>query len=537
MEHKLKQKVDALPKKPGIYFFKNSAGQVVYIGKARLLQDRVRSYFQPTDDPKVHNILAETADIDYILTGSEREAAFLENNFIQQHQPKFNLRLKDDKSFPYLKLTVGDRFPGIYFSRKVGEKGAKYFGPFSPARDARKTIHLLSKYFRVRNCEEAIPGRRKRPCLEYDLKLCSAPCVGLIDEAKYRESVDNALLFLEGKTEQLAGALRVPMRQAAANENFEEAARLRDLIQTLDHIKVKPKLISVRLENQDIFGTARDGQDTAVYVFVMRAGKVRESRETVFEEEADWTDAEILRDFVASFYGDREIPAKVLLPVNPAHKKELEETLSAKAGRTIRVLIPVRGKNKDLIEMAMKNAEMLLRKKDEGLAPLQEVQKDLKLPGLPVRIEGFDISNTSGTETVASMVTFVNGRPDKDGYRKYKIKTVAGPNDVASLDEVIRRRYRRVLEERSPLPDLVLVDGGKPQFGTAQKALTGLGLDRIPLASLAKKEEIVFLSDHGEGLRLDPTSPALKLLQHVRDEAHRFAVKFHRQRRAKRSFG
>jgi len=536
MEQGLKRKVDALPKKPGIYFFKNADSQVVYIGKARLLQDRVRSYFQPTEDPKVRNILAETADIDFILTGSDREAAFLENNFIQQYQPKFNLRLKDDKSFPYLKLTAGDRFPGIYFSRKVGEKKAKYFGPFSPARDARKTIHLLSKYFRIRNCEEAVPGRRKRPCLEYDLKLCSAPCVGFIDEKSYRESVGNALLFLEGKTEQLAGALRESMRRAAANEDFEEAARLRDIIQTLDHIRVKPKLISVRLENQDIFGTARDGRDTAVYVFIMRAGKVRESRETVFESEADGTDAEILGDFVASFYSDREVPAKVLLPVEPAHKKELEETLSAKAGRTIKVFIPARGKNKELIEMAAKNAEILLGKKDEGLAPLGEVKKDLQLPGLPVRIEGFDISNTSGTETVASMVTFVNGRPDTDGYRKYKIKTVAGPNDITSLDEVIRRRYRRVLEEGSPLPDLVLVDGGKPQFGTARKALADLGLAKIPLASLAKKEEIVFLSDHGDGLRLDPTSPALKLLQHVRDEAHRFAVKFHRQRRSKRSF-
>jgi len=347
MEQGLKRKVDTLPKKPGIYFFKNADSRVVYIGKARLLQDRVRSYFQPTEDPKVRNILAETADIDFILTGSDREAAFLENNFIQQYQPKFNLRLKDDKSFPYLRLTAGDRFPGIYFSRKVGEKNAKYFGPFSPARDARKTIHLLSKYFRIRNCEEAIPGRRKRPCLEYDLKLCSAPCVGFIDEKSYRDSVGNALFFLEGKTEQLAGALRESMRRAAANEDFEEAARLRDIIQTLDHIRVKPKLISVRLENQDIFGTARDGRDTAVNVFIMRAGKVRESRETVFESEADGTDAEILGDFVASFYADREVPAKVLLPVEPAHKKELEETLSAKAGRTIKVFIPARARTRN----------------------------------------------------------------------------------------------------------------------------------------------------------------------------------------------
>lgn len=536
MKRLLKQKADSFPKKPGIYFFKNASGEVVYIGKARQLQDRVRSYFQPTDDPKVGNILAETADIDFILTGSEREAAFLENNFIQQHQPKFNLRLKDDKSFPYLKLNVGDRFPGIYFSRKVGEKGAKYFGPFSPARDARKTIHLLCKYFRIRNCEESIPSRRKRPCLEYDLKLCSAPCVGVIDEARYRDDVNNALLLLEGKSEKLAIVLEDAMHNAAANEEFEEAARLRDIIQTLDQIKIKPKLISVGLENEDIFGTARDGRDTAVYVFVMRAGKVRQSRESVFEEETDATDAEILRDFVAAFYADRDIPAKVLLPSEPADRQVLEPTLTAKAGHTIKVIVPMRGKNKALIALAAKNAEILIRKKREGLGPLNEVQKALGLGVLPVRIEGFDVSNTSGTETVASMVAFAHGRPDKSGYRKYKIKTVSGPNDVASLDEVIRRRYRRVLKEGWPRPDLILVDGGKPQFGTAMRALKDLGLDRIALASLAKKEEIVFTAEHKEGLRLEPTSPALKLLQHIRDEAHRFAVKFHRQRRSKRSF-
>jgi len=535
-DRELRQKAAGLPKKPGIYFFKSAAGQVVYIGKARLLRDRVRSYFQPTDDPKVANILAETADIDFILTGSEREAAFLENNFVQHYQPKFNLRLKDDKSFPYLKLTVGERYPGIYFSRKVGEKGAKYFGPFSPAREARRTIHLLSKHFRIRSCEEAIPGARKRPCLEYDLKLCSAPCVGFIDEGRYRDSVDNALLLLEGKTDRLAKVLGEAMGKAAAAEDFEEAARVRDIIQTLGQIKVKPKLISVRLENQDIFGLARDSRAAAAYVFVMRAGKVRESRETAFGAEEEIPDAEILRDFVASFYADRDIPGKVLLPVEPADQRALAETLAAKAGRPISVLVPARGKNKELIVLASKNAEMYLRKKDEGLAPLRAAQNELGLPGLPVRIEGFDISNTGGTETVGSLVTFTHGRPDKDGYRKFRIKTVAGPNDVAGLDEVIRRRYRRVLEERSPLPDLILVDGGKPQFGTARKALADLGLDRIPLASLAKKEEIVFQAEHGEGLRLEPTSPALKLLQHVRDEAHRFAVKYHRQRRSKRSF-
>lgn len=532
----LRRKIAALPEKPGIYFFKDAAGKVIYIGKARLLRDRVKSYFQPSDDIKVGNILAETEDVDYILTGSEREAAFLENNFVQQHQPKFNLRLKDDKSFPYLKLTVHERFPGIFFCRKVAADGAKYFGPFSPAREARKALHLVNKYFMVRKCNEAIPGKRRRPCLDYELGLCSAPCVGRIAEERYREDVEKALLFLEGKTERLAKILKEDMARAAKEERFEEAARLRDIVKTLDAIKVKPTLISVGLENQDIFGFARDGRTTAVYVFLMRKGKVRDAREFDFEDERERAEADILREFLTAFYRDKDVPPKVLLPFAPAGLGDVGSALSAKAGKKVKLFVPFRGKNKDLIELAAKNAEILLGKKRDDSAPLEEIRKELELDRLPIRIEGFDISNTGGTETVASMVSFMNGRPDKEGYRKFKIKTVEGPNDVASLGEVIRRRYARVLAENRPVPDLILVDGGKPQFGAARKALAGLGLENVPLISLAKKEEIAFTLGHAEGLRLDPTSPARKLLQRVRDEAHRFAIQYHRQRRAKRSF-
>ncbi len=537
MDTSLKEKLGSLPKKPGIYFFKNAAGEVIYIGKARLLNDRVRSYFQPTSDPKIQNILSETADIDYILTDSEREASFLENNFIQQHQPKFNLRLKDDKSFPYLKLTVGERFPGIRFSRKVIEDGAKYFGPFSPAQDARKTIHLINKYFRVRNCQEAVPGKRKRPCLEYDLKLCSAPCLGFISEAEYKDSVANALLFLEGKTERLARILRDKMGRAADSQNFEAAAHWRDLLRILETIKVKPRLISVRLENLDIFGFAQAHPYHALDVFSMRQGKVIESREFFFEDVERQPAPRLLSDFLRSYYPEgTSVPRKLLLPFEPSEKGELSERLGVQAGHKVSLVVPVRGTYKKLTEMAIRNAETLLQKKVQDFGPLMELKKALGLATLPVRIEGFDVSTTAGTENVASLVTFDGGRPDKDGYRKFKIKTVQGPNDVAGLEEVIRRRYKRVLEEHAPLPDLVFVDGGKPQLGTAVKSLQGLGLDRVSVVSLAKKEEIVFSPFHKNGLRLDPTSPALKLLQHIRDEAHRFAVKFHRQRRSKRSF-
>jgi excinuclease ABC subunit C len=321
----LKQKLSLLPAKPGIYFFKNAAGEVIYIGKARLLSERVKSYFQPTSDLKIQNILSETADMDYILTDSEREAAFLENNFIQQHQPKFNLRLKDDKSFPYLKLTVHERFPGICFSRKVGADGAKYFGPFSPALEARRAIHLINKNFRVRNCQESVPGKRKRPCLEYDLNLCSAPCVGMISEENYRESVDNALLFLEGKTEELARILEKKMKNAAEAHEFEEAARWRDVIRILENIKIKPKLISVKLENVDIFGYAQEYSYHAVYVFFMRKGKVVESREFFFEDDENVPAARLLSDFLRTFYqAETSIPEKVLLPFEPLGKRNLE---------------------------------------------------------------------------------------------------------------------------------------------------------------------------------------------------------------------
>ena len=533
----MKQKLARLPQKPGIYFFKNAAGEVIYIGKARLLKERVQSYFQPTSDPKVQNILSETADLDFILTDSEREAAFLENNFIQQHQPKFNLRLKDDKSFPYLRLSVQERFPGIYFSRKVARDGAKYFGPFSPAHEARKTIHLINKYFRVRNCDEDVPGKRKRPCLEYDLNLCSAPCVGLISEEGYRESTANALLFLEGKTAELSKILKERMKKAAQAQKFEEAAQWRNLLRILENIKVKPKLISVRLENLDIFGYAQEHRYHALEAFFMRQGKVIESREFFFEEDEDIPGGRILSDFLRSFYQEeKNIPEKILLPFELSEKRDLLQILSATAGKKVVMSVPLRGEYKKLMDLAVRNAETLLERGMQDLGPLIDLKRILGLKILPVRIEGFDVSNTGGTESVASLVTFDNGRPNKDGYRKFKIKTVAGPNDVASLEEVIRRRYIRILEEKAPLPDLVFVDGGKPQLGTALKVLHELGLGSLEVVSLAKKEEIIFALHHKNGLRLDRTSPALKLLQHIRDEAHRFAIAFHRQRRSKRSF-
>jgi excinuclease ABC subunit C len=529
----LKVRAAELPAKPGIYFFKNAAGEVVYIGKARSLRDRVRSYFLPNPDFKVRNILRETADIDFILTGSEKEAAFLESNFVQQHQPRFNLRLKDDKSFPYLKVTAGKTYPGVYFSRRVEDDGSRYFGPFSPAHRARSSIHLVNKHFLVRGCEDAVFRNRKRPCLEYELKLCSAPCVKYISEEDYRENVDNACLFLEGRMPELARTLKKIMERAAGEEYFEEAARWRDLLRTIEDYKDRPGTISVALEDQDVIGLARDESRAVVYVFFMRKGKIRNSAARLIEAPAGIPDADVLGDFLAVFYKDHEAPPRLLLPVRPAHMRGLQTLLG---WAKVRVLVPRGGKNRKLVDMAVRNAEAYLREQTRDVRPLEELKAVLGLPGVPRWIEGFDISNTGGEESVGSLIVFKDGRPDKDGYRKYLIRTVEGSNDVASLEEVITRRYRRALKEKGALPDLIMVDGGKPQLGAAQKALAALGISGVPLVSIAKKEEILFTPDARDGIRLDRTSAALKLIQAIRDETHRFAIAFHRGRRAKRSF-
>ena len=537
MINDLKEKLESLPRKPGIYLFKDGYGKFIYIGMARLLRNRVKTYFQSTSDAKIKKILSETKDIEFILTDSAKEAAFLENNLIRRYQPRFNLRLKDDKSFPYLKLTLQEKYPAIYLTRKVEKDGAKYFGPFSPASQARNTIHLISKYFGIRTCQEAVPGKRKRPCLEYDLQLCSAPCVAYIPELEYRENVKKTLLFLEGKTAELLKILKKKMRKDAESRDFEQAAHWRDLIHTIEQIKEKPKLISVGLENKDIFGFSRKGDHVALYVFFMRKGKVIESEDTFFQEKKTIPNEDVLSIYLKNFYKERRnVPDKILLPFKPADLYELTKTLSSLKGKKTEITVPLKGKDKKLVDLAYSNSEILLLEKSEWLSPLQEISRILGLNSIPQRIEGFDISNTGGDESVGSLVVFENGVPCKDDYRKYKIRTVEGPDDVASIRETVRRRYTRVLGEKKALPDLVLVDGGKGQLNAARDILENLGLSHLPVASLAKKEEIIFTPSQKNGIRLDRASPALKLFQNIRDEAHRFALSFHRLRRRKRSF-
>lgn len=535
MKDSLKKRLNAIPEKPGIYIFKDKNGIPVYIGKAHSLRDRVKSYFNSTLDRKIANIIAETSDIDYIQADSEKEALFLENNFIRQLQPKFNLRLKDDKHFPFLKLTVQEQYPGIYMTRRVEKDGAKYFGPFSPALQARRTIHLISKYFGVRTCREPVPGKRKRPCLDFDLDLCTAPCVGKIPEADYMERVHNALLFLEGKVETLLDKLALKMDEAAKSQEFEQAAHWRDLIRTLDEIKSKPQLITIQQDNKDIVGYAQKDNEAALVIFLMRNGKVQDTIRSVFHSTEDRT--YFLGEYLLDFYQDREdLPNRIILPFLPSNKTELAEMLSSQKRKKIELLVPQRGNNKKLLEFAIRNAGILLRKPDKDPSPLLEIQNVLNLKKPPFRIEGYDISNTGGEESVGSVVVFEHGLPKKGDYRKYRIKTIKGPNDVASIQEVLLRRFTNIIRKQGLYPDLILIDGGKGQWSAAFQALAELRLQKIPLISLAKKEELLFIPGRMDSLRLERTSPALKLCQNIRDEAHRFALTYHRKKREKRSF-
>jgi excinuclease ABC subunit C len=534
----LKQKISKFPDKPGIYFFKNRQGEVIYIGKARSLRNRVKSYFLPQPDIKVQNILSETDNVDYLLVSSEKEASFIENNYIQFYQPKFNLRSKDDKSFPFLKLTVNEGFPGITFTRRVEDDGAKYFGPFSPADDARKVMSFLTRAFKIRTCENSVFKNRRRPCLEYDLKMCSAPCVGFISQEAYRQEVERALLLLEGRKTELEEQLQARMEKAASKLQFEEAAHWRDTIVSLDRFKETQRVISTARENMDIIGYKRQAEQAAVFIFHMRSGRIRSSSGRRLENlsEGQEQDQQALTLALQDFYARQEVPDRILLPFRLKNEqaKALYEELKKQNSR-VRFIFPDNKKMKIRLELAVQNASLLLER-DESSSPTAELSQLLGLERPAGLIEGLDISNTGGDESVGSLVVFNYGLPVKSEYRKYRLKTVTGPDDFASIREVLSRRLQRLVAEKKRLPDLIFVDGGKGQLSAAQEVLENLNLTSIPVCSLAKKEEIVFSANHPEGLRLDPTSGALKLVQQVRDEAHRFAISFHRQRRSKKSF-
>ncbi len=539
----LAEKLESLPTRPGVYLFKNAQGAILYVGKARVLRDRVRSYFQAgqPQDPRKASMIGEIADLELIVTDSEIEALALENNLIKRHHPPFNVLLRDDKNHPYLRLTLAEEYPRLYVVRRVGEDGNAYGGPYIPASLARQTAAIVHRAFGVRSCRETLNGRRPRPCLQYQIGRCLAPCVeGICPLPRYREACEDARLFLEGRTDEVVRRLTTQMEEAAREERFETAARLRDQVQTLERLDLPQKMTTVDQEERDVFGAHVEGERAALQVFQIRDGRVV-GRDAYLLDRLTEPEA-LLGTSIQQYYAlGRYVPREVVAPWDLPERELLESWLSEKRGTRVRVHVPQRGEKMHMLDLVLRNARLAFdlewrhprRQSEEILRGLRDL---LELEVEPRRIECFDISNIQGADVVASMVTFVDGAPKKSDYRKFRVRGVSGvPDDFASMREVVGRRYRRLLEEGKELPDLVLVDGGKGQLGAAVQALEELGLGDQPVASLAKQEELIFLRGRPAPIALPRSSPVLQLVQRVRDEAHRVAVGFHRKARAQRT--
>ncbi len=540
----LKSQIARLPEQPGVYLFSNDEGETIYIGKARSLRDRVRSYLGARGlHPKTDALLDEAAGLTVIVTDSVVEALALENNLVKERSPRYNVRLRDDKNYPYLQLTTNEDFPRVLVARRVERDGSFYAGPFMPASLARRTMGLTHRLFGMRSCNEVITGNRERPCLEYDIKRCIAPCVvAICSKEQYDAAVQHTHLFFEGKNDELIDRLTASMSDAAAAERFEEAAHLRDAARTVQTLRDRQqKIATVRLGDRDAFGLHMGPAGAVVHVFVMRAGKVLERVELAANEGISGTAAEILQASVEQFYEDRPAPAEVHLSSDPEDAELLEAWLSARAERRVQVLVPKRGDKRGLVELAVRNARIAYQARliDTGLSQydaLEILRSTLALPAIPRRIECFDISTIQGSETVASMVVCEDGKMRKSDYRKYRISPAnhAGSDDFAAMNEVVTRRYRKLLEQGGPFPDLILIDGGKGQLSAAYDALQQLGLANLIAVGIAKKEELLYTRDREEPIAFEKDDPALRLVQQIRDEAHRFAVTFHRKARAMR---
>jgi excinuclease ABC subunit C len=546
--HDLKAQIARLPEQPGVYLYFNQAGETVYVGKARALRDRVRSYLGAWGmSPRTDALLEDVVRLEVIVTDSVMEALALENNLIKQRSPKYNILLRDDKNYPYLQLTTGERFPRVLVARRVEKDGHVYAGPFLPAKLARRTMALTHRLFGIRSCNEVITGKRGRPCLEYDIHRCIAPCVDTIcSEAEYARAVEDTRLFLEGRTEELAGDLRTRMAEAAAAERFEQAGQLRDAMRTVQTLVDRhQKMAAPDLSARDVLGLKLGPAGAVVQVFLVRGGRVVDRVELVTEAAAGplTAEADVVAAAIAQFYEETPAPPEVHVPVAPEESEALEALLTARAHRKVRIVVPKRGEKRGLLDLASRNAALGYegRFNAETLgnySALETLRVILALPALPRRIDCFDISTIQGSDTVAAMVVCEDGRMKKSEYRKFKVTgnelTDRFLDDFAAMKQVVQRRYSRVIEVGGPFPDLIVIDGGKGQLSAAYEALESLGLANLVAVGLAKKEELVFTRDHADPIVLPVDDPALLLLQRIRDEAHRFAVTFHRLRRAKR---
>ena len=554
--HDLKAQIARLPEQPGVYLYFNEAGETIYVGKARSLRDRVRSYLGAYGmSPRTDALLDEAVRLESIVTDSVVEALALENNLIKTRNPRYNILLRDDKNYPYLQLTTGEAFPRVLVARRVERDEHFYAGPFLPARFARRTMALTHRLFGIRSCNEVITGKRGRPCLEYDIGRCIAPCVETIcTKEAYQVAVADAQLFLEGRTEELAATLRDRMVEAADAERYEHAAHLRDAMRTVETLTERhQKMASVDLGARDVFGLKLGPAGAVMQVFQVRRGRVVDRVELVTEAGMApmGSESDVLTAALSQFYETTPAPPEIVLPVDVEEADALETWLSERAGRKVRLVVPRRGDKKSLLELASRNAGIAYdsRFNAETLGNYQALETLaalLRLSALPRRIDCFDISTIQGSDTVASMVVCEDGRMKKGEYRKFRIRA-HGPmapsthrpekflDDFAAMRQVVERRYRRVLEDGGPFPDLIVIDGGKGQLEAAYEALESLGLANLMAIGLAKKEELIFQRGERDPIALASDAPALLLLQRIRDEAHRFAITFHRASRSKRT--
>lgn len=558
----LDEQMSLLPEQPGVYIFRNADGNPLYVGKARSLKHRVRSYFQPSaaQSERIRNMVSQIRAIEHISTDNEVEALILESNLIKRYRPKYNVSLRDDKSFPYLEISIDEPWPRVAIVRGPKKKGARYFGPYTSAGALRETLRTLRPVFPYRSCSNARLNRGRRACLYLDLKRCLGPCTGELSSETYAEMIEELCLFLEGRRDGIARRLRRSMQEAADALEFEKAARFRDQLVALERMMEKQKIVSPRSQDEDVIGFARRGDKVWVQVFFIREGKITGREQFILERAAELNDAEVSSAFIKQFYHRAvQFPDNIVIQAKPEDAGVIADWLARRKGGRVRLISPGRGERRRLMEMVRDNArrameiDLAVRARDAADNSLRELAAILDLEAPPRRIECYDVSNFQGSEATGSMVVFTEGRPDRAGYRKFKVKGVSGADDCAMLREVLFRRFSRSLRATGDadasgetgsrrdgagfgiMPDLLVVDGGKGQLGAALQVLRELGLIRVPVVGLAKKEEEVFVPGHGESLVLPRESSALKLLQRIRDEAHRFALSYHRQLRTKKS--
>ena len=535
----LTAQVALLPDKPGVYLMRDQAGKIIYVGKAVNLKNRVRSYFQQRGlSAKTEALVARIASFETIVTATEMEALILECNLIKKHRPRYNISLRDDKTYPFIKVTLNEAFPRVYATRRLEKDGAKYYGPYASAGAMHETIALLKKLFPLRSCRSM---EAQRPCLEYHIKRCLAPCAGLVDQESYLAMVRTVCLFLEGRSADVEKDLKRRMLAASEELKFELAGRLRDQLAAVRQVMEKQNIVT-GAGDQDVLGLARLGGQSCVQVFFVRSGKMVGRDRFMLSGGDNETDGDILAAFVKQYYHEAAFIAReILTPVVLPESELLASWLSERKGGAVHLLTPQRGSKRELVQLAADNAAEYIRQRNErdavkhgkSTAAMEELAQRLSLARLPKRIECFDISHIQGAETVASMVVFTGGEPDKAEYRRFKLRTVEGsPDDFASMQEVTLRRYREAAE---PLPDLIVIDGGKGQLSSALEVIRGVGLSDIPVIGLAKEFEHIFRENISEPLILPRHSEALRLIQQIRDEAHRFAVTYHRKLRAKRN--